>query len=447
LLRNDFYSVNEDATLIANDANGTATANSNDNGVLANDSDPEGDAMTATAVSGPVNGSLSFNADGTFTYTPFANFFGSDSFTYFASDGQHNSNLAAVFITVREVNDAPIAVDDSAATTQDVPASGNVLANDTDPDNTDGYFGNEDFVFAVLDSGPSHGTLVLDSFTGNYTYTPNTGYFGTDSFTYRAVDSDGAASNLATVTINVDAAAPGSIYLIPDACHPGETALVVNGTALDDNIHISPSSGGLVVTVNGVAQGPYNPTGRIIVFGYGGNDNVQLAGSIANPAWLYGDDGNDRLNLGNGGGIAFGGNGNDELLGGNSRDVLVGGDGVDRLVGNSGDDILIASMSIYDDRFVSLEHEAAWCAIYHEWTRTDHTYRERVANISDGSGTAIRDNGPFFLNQTTVFDDADEDTLTGAAASDWFFANLDGLGAHDKITDLKGDEVSVELVL
>jgi Ca2+-binding RTX toxin-like protein len=199
--------------------------------------------------------------------------------------------------------------------------------------------------------------------------------------------------------------------------------------------------------LNGVSLGTYNPTGRIIVYAYAGNDNVQLAGSVPNEAWLYGDDGDDRLNLGNGGGIAFGGNGNDYLLGGNARDILVGGDGTDRIVGNSGDDILIAAYSVYDDRFTAPDHEAAWCAIHHEWTRTDHTYHERVDNITDGSGTVDRDNGAFFLNTTTVFDDQDEDRLTGAAARDWFFANLDGPGAHDIITDLKSDEVAEELLV
>ena len=67
-------------------------------------------------------------------------------------------------------------------------------------------------------------------------------------------------------------------------------------------------------------------------------------------------------------------------------------------------------------------------------------------NITDGTGTFDGENGPFFLNSTTVLDDDDADTLTGAAARDWFFANLDGLGAHDKITDLKTNEFAEELI-
>ena len=432
----DSDSVNEDGSV-------TTNVVANDNAGPAN----EDQTLIVIAVTQGANGVVTNNGDGTVTYTPDPNFFGTDTYTYTVQDSEGATDTATVTITVNELNDTPIAVDDVVATTQDVSVSGNVLTNDIDPDNTDGYPGNEDDLDAALVSGPAFGTLMLDSETGAFTYTPNTGFSGTDSFTYQAVDSDGAASNVATVTITVAAAPPGSVYTIPDACHPGEIALVVNGTAFDDNIHISPTSGGINVMLNGVSQGTFNPTGRIIVFAYAGNDDVQLSGSIANQAWLYGDAGDDRLNLGNGGGISFGGSGNDHLLGGNSRDVLVGGDGADRIVGNAGDDILIAGMSIYDDRFTAPEHEEAWCAIYHEWTRTDHTYQQRVDNITDGSGTVDRENGPFFLNSATVLGDNDEDMLTGAAAKDWFFANLTGPGARDKITDLKNDEVAEELAI
>ena len=78
-------------------------------GVLGNDSDPNGDPLTAVLVSGPSNAaSFTLNADGTFTYTPTANFAGTDTFTYRANDGTSNSNLATVTLTVNPVNDAPV---------------------------------------------------------------------------------------------------------------------------------------------------------------------------------------------------------------------------------------------------------------------------------------------------------------------------------------------------
>ncbi|MEM5798806.1 MAG: tandem-95 repeat protein, partial [Candidatus Aenigmatarchaeota archaeon] len=104
-------------------------------GILANDSDIEGDPLTAILVSDVTNGVLVLNADGSFTYTPAANWNGTDSFTYVANDGQTNSSPAVVTITVNPVNDVPVASDDSYVTDEDVtlniPAPG-ILANDSD---------------------------------------------------------------------------------------------------------------------------------------------------------------------------------------------------------------------------------------------------------------------------------------------------------------------------
>src|SRR5204862_4622252 len=112
-----------------------------------------------------------------------------------------DSDVATVSLTVNEVNDAPLASDDAATTNEDTAVSGNVLTNDTDPDNTDGIPGNEDTLQAVLVSGPSHGTLTLDAQSGAFTYTPSANFWGSDSFTYKALDSRGAESNVATVSL------------------------------------------------------------------------------------------------------------------------------------------------------------------------------------------------------------------------------------------------------
>jgi hypothetical protein len=99
--RDDTYFVDEDTTL-------TVAVP----GVLVNDTDPDGDPLIAVLASGPSNGLLSFNAGGSFTYTPSPNFSGSDTFMYKANDGSSNSNLAVVTITVRQVNDVPVASTD-----------------------------------------------------------------------------------------------------------------------------------------------------------------------------------------------------------------------------------------------------------------------------------------------------------------------------------------------
>ena len=95
---NDAYAVAED-TVLAIAAPG----------VLANDTDPENDPLTAILVSGPANGGVVLNANGSFTYTPALNFNGADSFTYEANDGVADSNVATVSITVNQVNDPPVA--------------------------------------------------------------------------------------------------------------------------------------------------------------------------------------------------------------------------------------------------------------------------------------------------------------------------------------------------
>ncbi len=69
-------------------------------GVLENDTDPDNDPFTAVLMTGPTNGTLTLRDDGTFEYRPNAGFSGTDSFTYRAQDGQNQSNLATVTITV-----------------------------------------------------------------------------------------------------------------------------------------------------------------------------------------------------------------------------------------------------------------------------------------------------------------------------------------------------------
>lgn len=95
----DAYSVVRGGTLTANDANGTVTG-TNNNGVLVNDTDAEGNTLSAALVSGPANGTLSLNANGTFTYTHNNSNATSDTFSYRVNDGSVNGNTATVNITV-----------------------------------------------------------------------------------------------------------------------------------------------------------------------------------------------------------------------------------------------------------------------------------------------------------------------------------------------------------
>jgi VCBS repeat-containing protein len=173
---------------------------------LSNASDVDGDALSVVIVNGPTHGTLERNADGSYRYTPAANYAGGDSITYKVKDGSLDSNVATLVLTVTPVNDVPVAVNDTASTLQDHPLVINVLANDSDIDNSTGANAGSGRapnagLSARIVSQPANGTITVNA-DGTLTYTPKTGYYGTDSFSYVASDGE-LESALASVTITV----------------------------------------------------------------------------------------------------------------------------------------------------------------------------------------------------------------------------------------------------
>jgi VCBS repeat-containing protein len=172
-------------------------------GVLANDSDADGDPLSATVVTGPTSGTLTLNPDGSFNYAPSANFNGSDSFTYQASDGTLTTDPTTVTIGVCPVNDAPTTADDAYSldqgTTLTVDPMTGVLANDSDIDG--------DPLTSAVVTQPANGTLSLNP-DGSFSYTPNASFSGTDSFTYAAGDGNLTTPSNVTLTVNPVAQAP-----------------------------------------------------------------------------------------------------------------------------------------------------------------------------------------------------------------------------------------------
>ncbi|MBD9387908.1 tandem-95 repeat protein [Agrobacterium sp. AGB01] len=155
--------------------------------------DPEGGTVTYSLGRDALNGSVIVNRDGTYTYTPNPNFYGTDSFTYIASDGTASS-VRTITINVAEVNDAPVGSDTSIAVTEDIPASG-MLPRAIDPEG-------QTVIYGLGDIRPAHGSVIINA-DGSYTYTPNANFNGTDSFTYTV--SDGDATNTYTVSVTVSA--------------------------------------------------------------------------------------------------------------------------------------------------------------------------------------------------------------------------------------------------
>jgi bacillopeptidase F len=174
-------------------------------GVLGNDSDADGDTLTALLSNNVSGGSLTLNANGSFSYTPNAGTT-SDSFTYRAQDADSSSDVATVTISVNApVNTPPVAVDDNASTRRNTAKFINLVANDTDAqDNLKDAAGNVPASRIRIVTQPTkNGTVSV--VTNGVTYTPRRNFRGTDVFTYTVTDTGTPplTSNAATVRVTV----------------------------------------------------------------------------------------------------------------------------------------------------------------------------------------------------------------------------------------------------
>jgi len=171
------------APIATDDAGFTTPEDTQLNGdVSLNDFDPNANPLTFTLLANATNGTVILNSNGTFTYTPNANFNGNDSFTYQVCDNGAPAlcDSATVFITVSSVNDAPFAVDDVLATTINTTVNGNAATNDFDVDG--------DSLFYSIIGLPANGTSILNS-NGTFSYQPNTGFTGNDTIVYQVCDN------------------------------------------------------------------------------------------------------------------------------------------------------------------------------------------------------------------------------------------------------------------
>jgi len=231
-------------------------------GVLANDSDVDGDELTAVRITSPQNGTLNFASDGSFTYQPNANFNGIDSFTYRARDPDGAvSPTRMVRINVQPRGDRPVGQDKSYATNEDqilnVPASQGLLVGASDADG-------DTNLRTVRLTQPSKGTATVNA-DGSFVYRPAANSNGQDSFTYRVVDSTSAGSFPHTVTINVAAvndrpiARPDGGYTTSDGVNlvvPVERGVLNNDSDVDGDALVTwradpPSHGSVTLNPNG----------------------------------------------------------------------------------------------------------------------------------------------------------------------------------------------------
>jgi hypothetical protein len=222
-------------------------------------SDPDGNSLTFSVVSSPSHGTLT-GAVPNLTYTPAANYYGSDGFAFKATDGTLDSNIATVSLTINSVNDAAVASSQSVTTNEDTAAAITLAGSDVDGDS---------LTFSVVGS-PGHG--ALSGTAPNLTYTPAPNYSGSDSFTFKSNDGS-MDSNIATVSITVmpvnDApvATPQSFTTDEDVA---KTITLVgsdfDGDTISFNVVTPPSHG----TLSGTAPNLiYTPAAN-----YYGSDNL-----------------------------------------------------------------------------------------------------------------------------------------------------------------------------
>lgn len=336
-------------------------------GVRANDTDVENSVLLATLVSGPAHAAaFTLYADGSFSYTPAANFYGTDSFTYIVSDGSLQSSPATVWLTVNSVNDNPDAIADTVNILEDSGANTiNVLANDRIAPDV-----GETLKVTFVSQGANGSTAITRGGTG-VSYTPNLNFNGVDSFSYYIIDGNGGV-DIGIVNVNVTPVndAPtltvgGSGQCLSD--NSGRITVFVSDidSSLSSLTLTAGSSNTVLVPVSNIVFGGTDaqrtatmttgfPTSEgaasvtltvsdgqlsasvIVGVRAGGYSNHLLHGT-AGADILFGLNGNDRM-------LGYGGN--DLLCGGQGNDVMTGGAGADSFDGGAGSADIVSDFDI-----------------------------------------------------------------------------------------------------
>ncbi|MBM7702908.1 Ig-like domain-containing protein [Metabacillus iocasae] len=209
--------------------------------------DTEGELLVYSLQSPPVNGDVTVNVDGTFTYTPNTDFTGSDTFTVLVSDEQGLGAVSTITINVLAVNDPPVTGDLNLTIDEDTTVNGQVVA--TDPDG--------DPLTFTLQAAPQNGIAIVNE-DGTYTYTPNNNFTGIDLFTVLVSDGQGGT---ATSTITITVLQVNDPPIVPNyTVSTEEDAPVVGtvvgtdpeGSPLTYSLQLEPSNGTVVVNDDGM---------------------------------------------------------------------------------------------------------------------------------------------------------------------------------------------------
>ncbi|MES2961494.1 MAG: tandem-95 repeat protein [Pseudomonadota bacterium] len=241
IAKDDVFSMNEDASLTISFAS-----------ILKNDSDVEDKTNIQKLTKdniifhNPGNGTITVTDSG-IIYTPKANYNGSDSLTYQIKDSSGAlSNMALINLTIKAVNDAPVAASDSFVTDEDTAITikiSDLLANDSDVE--DGVNIQNTTFDKFVFTNPGKGVIVKDAVNGTITYTPNKNYNGSDVIYYQIKDSSGVLSNKAAINLTVNAVNDGPLAVNDVFATNEDTPLTItfasilkNDSDVEDGVNI-----------------------------------------------------------------------------------------------------------------------------------------------------------------------------------------------------------------
>ena len=307
--------------------------------VLGNDTDVDGDPLSVTSASA-TNGTVVVETDGSLSYTPNADFSGTDTITYEISDGAGGTATGSVAVSVGAANDAPVAEDDTASTTEDTAVTIDVLGNDTDLDGDP---------LSVTSASATNGTVVVAA-DGSLTYTPEADFNGTDTITYEISDGAGGTAT-GSVAVSVGAVNDAPVAEDDTASTLVDTAVTIDVLGNDTDVDEDPltvtsataPNGTVVVEADGSLT--YTPnaafTGADVISyeisdGAGGTASASVAVDVLAPP--VAPAARMALDSGPDGGLVSGSDGDDEITGGAGADTIFGQAGSDTLTGGAGDD-------------------------------------------------------------------------------------------------------------
>ena len=326
----------------------------------------------------------------------------------------------------------------------DIKWNGPVAETDQVKDTANGFAGtfyqnDATTTWNVTSNRPAAGALPTDppGGTGHFTFHSDPNHPADSSYSNSLVPGS-AFIQLASEQNGVFF--PSGAALKPDPLNNSLSDLVVDGSSTGGvHIHVQSEHGGndIQVRIDGAGQHyqnefPAAAVANIIVNSGPGDNHIEVGNDVRQPAALLGSFGDDHIQ------------------GGGGRTIIIGGLGSDHLEAGSGGTILIAGTTNLFGATTNADREVpALVSLMAEWARTDESYLQRVANLSNStvagvSPNGLGKNGGYFLNDTTVHDDAAGNHLEGGPGLDWFFANLDGVdnnNVKDKLAARKAGEI------